>query len=1741
MQYRQEDARRGEEKKMKFFKRTASKLAKRGCTVLLTASMVMSNMPALPFAQLGTTSVLAAGSNMGIDGHWAEAYMLNLYQRGLMRGDLKGNLNPDKDITRAEFVSIVNRAFGYEAAKGNAFKDITGTEWYADDVNTAYNQGYFVGDGKGNADATSNLTREQAVAILCRNLNVDEKQGESFAFEDSRSIQTWSRGYINTATDKGYISGYKDSTFRPQKSITRGEAAKVLSDALGEIITKPTEKTLGYYDGNVTISSSDVTLKNTVITGDLYVTEGVGLGQIYLDNVSVLGQVIISGTGESYAGQSSINLTNCYAADMIITGKNGKPKTVKIKGDTTISNVKVSANAFLEELSNRDGGFYNIELAGDEGTSLQLSGDFDNVTVKGEKNYLSLNSGNIDTLVVDELGADSTVYLQEDTYVDKMLLDVAATVKGTGEIGYLKVNGPGVSTQMIPEEIEIRPGLKATIAGVTMDSNDADKSSSYPIILSGYPEARDIGEKDVTIVYQANKPATLYWVASLYDAGKVDTDDIVSPGKNNSQIIKSGNMAVDSTKEYSVKITGLTTDTEYLISAVLVDDKEETSRRKTENFTTVDSAKTGFVSGYPKVSELGNTSVDIAYVTTKDDSMVYWGIYKSGSTYTVPTAANLKKQQLFGYLKKGKETANTKYKERSFSVSGLEELVSYDIYMVVSDDISTSSVSKLQITTKDTTTPVFVTGYPYLENGKNDTSVDVKYRVNEEATVYCALYPEDTAFPIVTSGSTYTASLDSDEAKKQVVSAKNATLKATSKKTNADTEGVVTVSGIKDTIAYDVYVVAQDVSGNISTVKKLYVPAKPNFLDTYPKVSIVKNDSVDILVATTKNCAGYWAVLPKGSVEPSAVALKGQTVAGAVSFGKVENFPKNIENTVHAEGLEELTEYEFYILLADTQNTSKISKVSFKTPDMTPPEFSDGYPVVGAVTDKTVEVLLRVNETGSVYYALCKRGTVYPKPPTGSSESPALDSNEAIRQVISGNNAYKSGKTSVKQNTETSLKLTGLAEQSAYDLYLVAQDASGNNSAVTKIYVKTADYTTPTAVVEFEDTIEGEPVVKSEVRIRFSEEVVDTKTNDTMSQETLPYNIVLYDMSALKRTAVEIDYTQVTVEIEESATVVTFPSECIKLNSGNTYEFELNYIGDTSNNKMSLKTVLPQFTTVSPTVELVKSVAPSEMDMTFEVNPQEIQTADSVLFDIVFESNQTIQFELYKKNSAGVFENINDKGAVYTPLVMQNEAITLHYMIDRKINGQSDFSFEKFNQLTNEEYGIKIVAINGNTDRDGWDKTVKIKIQCVAGSRTNLATIASNPIGNLELGLEEGAVIVNYPKIFELMASFTDTVIPQFMSGYPKVVDGGITADTFVSPLVKTTRKGTFYYLIAPKGVVSDPNKLDILNGVLKPQGSVTGSFSVSSGNTEFLFQINGLVPVTEYTLFCFLKGTPPELGEMKIIDFTTKQISPPKLVSAVITGKNETTATVKITLDKAAAVDWIVYNKQSSPSTDGVTADIIRTRLETAEYKPIDYGSANATITINDSDATASITISNLERNAYYNFFAVAKSNLGGGDSAIIKVLNITPADTTAPTVSVNTVIKNATSAGSPYKGNVMLTFSEPMYYIVSEGADETGGDLQLNPLTVTAFKEGVSSTGATIKVVSFSAATTDTGERAIKTVGIDFEDVYKGETIVFDKVLTDASTNIAGSLKLTFVDTEYTMGDRSEAYWEAEFYKEQ
>ena len=72
---------------------------------------------------------------------WMEPYLQQVTDWGVMRGDSSGELHPDRAITRAEFVTLVNRAFGYTEVGPNPFSDVQDSDWYAEDIRIARQAG----------------------------------------------------------------------------------------------------------------------------------------------------------------------------------------------------------------------------------------------------------------------------------------------------------------------------------------------------------------------------------------------------------------------------------------------------------------------------------------------------------------------------------------------------------------------------------------------------------------------------------------------------------------------------------------------------------------------------------------------------------------------------------------------------------------------------------------------------------------------------------------------------------------------------------------------------------------------------------------------------------------------------------------------------------------------------------------------------------------------------------------------------------------------------------------------------------------------------------------------------------------------------------------------------------------------------------------------------------------------------------------------------------------------------------------------------------------------------------------------------------------------------------------------------------------------------------------------------------------------------------------------------------------
>ena len=157
---------------------------------------------------------------------YLDPYIERVTQLGLMRGDIDGNLMLESDFSRAEFVTIVNRAFGYDEMGGIPFDDVPEEAWYAEDVDIGYTAGYITGTSESTFSPLEPVTREQAATILVRladALGRPLPEGTA-AFSDNASISSWALESVGRAKAGGIMDGIGNNTFSPQGAYTREQS-----------------------------------------------------------------------------------------------------------------------------------------------------------------------------------------------------------------------------------------------------------------------------------------------------------------------------------------------------------------------------------------------------------------------------------------------------------------------------------------------------------------------------------------------------------------------------------------------------------------------------------------------------------------------------------------------------------------------------------------------------------------------------------------------------------------------------------------------------------------------------------------------------------------------------------------------------------------------------------------------------------------------------------------------------------------------------------------------------------------------------------------------------------------------------------------------------------------------------------------------------------------------------------------------------------------------------------------------------------------------------------------------------------------------------------------------------------------------------------------------------------------------------------------------------------------------------
>lgn len=166
-----------------------------------------------------------------ISGHWAKATIQSWIDKGFIAGYTDGSFKPDNAISRAEFMTLANKAFGYTKTMPITFSDVKADAWYAKAVAIAKAAGYINGYPDGSMKPDNPISREEAASMIMKIDKLDADANAASDFTDAASL-LWSKGAVGAVKAAHIMNGYPDGSFGAQKLIKRGEAVVSLDSAL---------------------------------------------------------------------------------------------------------------------------------------------------------------------------------------------------------------------------------------------------------------------------------------------------------------------------------------------------------------------------------------------------------------------------------------------------------------------------------------------------------------------------------------------------------------------------------------------------------------------------------------------------------------------------------------------------------------------------------------------------------------------------------------------------------------------------------------------------------------------------------------------------------------------------------------------------------------------------------------------------------------------------------------------------------------------------------------------------------------------------------------------------------------------------------------------------------------------------------------------------------------------------------------------------------------------------------------------------------------------------------------------------------------------------------------------------------------------------------------------------------------------------------------------------------------------
>ena len=179
------------------------------------------------------------------DSHWAYSTIIKMAEEGLIKGYEDGTFKPEKEVTREEFAQMIYNAVEKEATieQLQNYYDVPNTRWSYNAVQLVGNSLKETSDGYVYFYPTQPIQRQEVAKVLSDFFEYEEKDTISLnnTFKDANSIKEEYSSAVANMYESGLMQGVQEDEFAPEKSLTRAQAATMISRIIDKIGKKEVE------------------------------------------------------------------------------------------------------------------------------------------------------------------------------------------------------------------------------------------------------------------------------------------------------------------------------------------------------------------------------------------------------------------------------------------------------------------------------------------------------------------------------------------------------------------------------------------------------------------------------------------------------------------------------------------------------------------------------------------------------------------------------------------------------------------------------------------------------------------------------------------------------------------------------------------------------------------------------------------------------------------------------------------------------------------------------------------------------------------------------------------------------------------------------------------------------------------------------------------------------------------------------------------------------------------------------------------------------------------------------------------------------------------------------------------------------------------------------------------------------------------------------------------------------------